>query len=128
MRYIIILSAFLVSSLSFAQKTSSISGVLMDAESNRVPLKYGKVSIKETGKEVFTDENGLFKFENIKEGTYTLTYSFVGYETKESKTKITFGKNNHITMSLSTSRLSFDDILLALDCAVKKDDITANNN
>ena len=85
MRRIIFLSAFFISIFAFAQKTSSISGVLMDAELNNEPLKYAKVSIKETGKEAFTDENGVFKFENLTEGTYTLEYSFVGYETQEAK-------------------------------------------
>lgn len=122
MRRIIFLSAFLISAFALAQETSSISGVLKDIESNNEPLKYAKVLIKETGKEVFTDENGIFKFENLEDGTYTLEYSFVGYETKETKTKVTLGNDAQITMFLSASTLSFDDILLALDSADKKDD------
>lgn len=122
MRRIVFLSVFLISAFALAQGTSSISGVLKDIESNNEPLKYAKVSIKENGKEVFTDENGVFKFENLEEGTYTLEYHFVGYETKEIKTKVTLDDETRITMFLSASTLSFDDILLTLDSADKKDD------
>jgi len=128
MRRIIFLFAFFISTFAFAQEISSISGVLMDVEPNNKPLKYAKVSIKETGKEAFTDENGVFKFENLTEGTYTLEYSFVGYETQEVKTKISNDKKTHITMFLSASTVSFDDILLTLDRADKKDDRPTNSN
>ena len=128
MRRIIFLSAFFISTFAFAQKASSISGVLMDAELNNEPLKFAKVSIKETGKEVFTDENGVFKFENLTEGTYTLEYSFVGYETQEAKSKISNDKKTLITIFLSASTVSFDDILLTLDRADKKDDRPTNSN
>jgi len=128
MRRIIFLSAFFISTFAFAQETSSIRGVLMDVEPNNEPLKYAKVSIKEIGKETYADENGVFKFENLTEGTYTFEYSFVGYETQEAKTKISNDKKTHITIFLSASTVSFDDILLTLDRADKKGVRPTNSN
>ena len=70
MKQIIVTIAFFISAFTFAQNTGSISGSLLDIESNNEPLIMAKVSIKETDAEVMSDENGVFKFENLAEGTY----------------------------------------------------------
>jgi len=127
MRRVILLSAFFISAFAFAQETSSINGILMDLESNNEGLAYAKVSIKETGKSAFTDEKGFFKFENLKEGTYTLEYSFVGYETKETTTEITSGKETQITLFLAASTVSINGIL-ALANSYKSEATIATDN
>ena len=51
MKHIIYIAIFFISALSFAQNTGSISGNLLDFESNNDPLMFAKVLIKETGAE-----------------------------------------------------------------------------
>ena len=41
------------------------------------------VTIKGTTKGTTTDFDGLYQIENIEPGTYTVVFSFVGYETLE---------------------------------------------
>ncbi len=127
MRRIIFISAFFVTAFAFAQQTSSIGGIVMDIESNNDPLTFAKVSIKETGKDTFTDENGIFQFDNLADGTYTLVYSFVGYETREAKTEIASGKETQITMSLGASSVSLAE-LLAVASADKSDPTITTND
>jgi len=128
MRRVILLSAFFISAFAFAQEASSINGILMDLESNNEGLAYAKVSIKETGKSAFTDEKGFFKIENLTEGNYTIEYSFVGYETKETTTEITSGKETQITLVLSASTVSLEDMLLTLSSSDKSGvNITTDN-
>ncbi|MCL6296219.1 carboxypeptidase-like regulatory domain-containing protein [Jejuia spongiicola] len=121
MRHIIFIATFFVTALSFAQQTGSIQGHLLDIESNNAPLIYAKVIIKETGAEVLSDEKGVFKFKNLKEGSYTLVSSFVGYETKESTVKVIDGKSINVKLHLKADSISLDDLMLTLASADKKD-------
>lgn len=109
MNHILYIAIFFISALSYGQSTSTISGYLSDFESVNEPLIMAKVVIKENDAEVFTDENGFFKFENIEAGEYTLAVSFIGYETKESKIKTT-SNSTTLKLSLKPSALSFEDL------------------
>ncbi|GAA4949522.1 hypothetical protein GCM10023314_23580 [Algibacter agarivorans] len=120
MKYIILTAIFFVSAFTFAQNNGSISGNLLDIELNNAPLMFAKVSIKETGAEVLSDEHGAFKFQNLKDGTYTLTCSFTGYENKETEAKVISGKSTPIKLALTASTLSLDDLMMAMASADKK--------
>lgn len=126
MKHIIVIVAFFISALSFAQESGHVIGHLLDLESNNAPLLYGSVVLKENGQKVLTDENGLFKFENLTEGTYTLISSFSGYETKETTVEITANKSTNITLSLNASTISLDDLMLAI--ASTETESTSSNN
>ena len=120
MKNIILTAIFLVSAFTFAQNNGSISGNLLDIESNNAPLMFAKVSIKETGAEVLSDEHGAFKFQNLKDGTYTLVCSFTGYENKETETQVISGESTPIKLALTASTLSLDDLMMAMASADKK--------
>ncbi|MCF7567398.1 carboxypeptidase-like regulatory domain-containing protein [Sabulilitoribacter arenilitoris] len=121
MRKILLIAIFFVTAFSFAQQTGSVQGYLLDLESNNEPLIYAKVVIKETGSEALSDEKGLFKFDNLKAGKYTLVSSFVGYETKESTIKVINGKSINIKLHLKADSISIDDLMLTLASTDKKD-------
>lgn len=127
MKNIILIVAFLVTSFTFAQNTGAITGSLLDLESNNEPLLYGKVTVKETGASVLSDENGFFKIENLKEGTYTLVYSFVGYDTKEIQTEVSSSKSTNITLHLAASTISLDELVFALASNEEKATATSYN-
>lgn len=114
MKHIFYTALFFISALSFAQNTGSISGNLLDFESNNDPLMFAKVLIKETGAEVLSDEKGLFKFENLKNGDYTLVSSFVGYDTKESKINVKSNKITTLKITLEPSTISLEDLVFTI--------------
>ncbi|WP_136482409.1 carboxypeptidase-like regulatory domain-containing protein [Cognatitamlana onchidii] len=114
------------SSLSFSQNSGSISGTLLDLESNNAPLTFARVKIKETGAEVLSDENGVFRLNNLEAGAYTLIYSFVGYETKETEVKITSNKSTNITLHLAASTISLDDLVMAIASTDEKSTTSTN--
>jgi hypothetical protein len=125
MKQIIVTIAFFISAFTFAQNTGSISGSLLDIESNNEPLIMAKVSIKETGAEVMSNENGVFKFENLAEGTYTLVSSFIGYETKNYKTTVISNKATTIKLHLRASTISLDDLMLTLSASADKEETSS---
>ncbi|NNC51284.1 MAG: carboxypeptidase-like regulatory domain-containing protein [Flaviramulus sp.] len=128
MKQIIVTIAFFISAFTFAQNTGSINGSLLDIESNNEPLIMAKVSIKETGAEVLSDYNGVFKFENLAEGTYTLVLSFIGYETKQYETNVVTNKSTNVKLHLAASTISLDDLMFTLASADSKGTSTASNN
>ncbi|WP_298532565.1 carboxypeptidase-like regulatory domain-containing protein [uncultured Algibacter sp.] len=105
---------FLITATTFAQESGTINGQLLDIESNNAPLLYGRILIKETGSKVLSDENGLFKFGNLEEGTYTLVGSFTGYETQEIKIEVTSNTSTTITFNLAASTISLDDLMTTI--------------
>lgn len=120
MKHIILTAFFFISAFSFAQDGGYISGSLLDFESNNEPLMFAKVSIKETGAEVLSDEKGTFKFENLKDATYTLVFSFVGYESKQLQANVISGKSSPIQLSLEAKTLYLEDLIQTIASADKK--------
>ncbi|SFZ90624.1 CarboxypepD_reg-like domain-containing protein [Flaviramulus basaltis] len=121
MKQIILATVFFISAFAFAQSDGSITGILLDGESSNEALMLAKVSIKETGAEVLSDENGVFKFQNLKDGTYTLISSFVGYETNESEIKVVSNKPVNIKLFLQARTISLEDLVFAIASADKKE-------
>lgn len=72
----------------FAQKekSGSVSGVIIEKES-RKPLEFANVVIKTLSdssiiKGTVTDKNGKFILTDVPFGSYRVTYSFIGFETR----------------------------------------------
>ncbi|MFD0861045.1 TonB-dependent receptor domain-containing protein [Sungkyunkwania multivorans] len=83
MKRILALIAILAVAHVSAQNTGSIVGNITDKEMNNDPLPFANVLIKGTTKGTTTDFDGLYRIENLEPGSYTLVFSFVGYETVE---------------------------------------------
>ncbi|HLT53980.1 MAG TPA: TonB-dependent receptor [Flavobacteriaceae bacterium] len=109
----LILLFVLFGSLSiYAQTTGSVVGKLIDKEFNNEPLAFGNVIIKGTTKGTTSDIEGLYAIENLEPGTYTLVYSFVGYETQEIQVEIVAGKVTEVNVPMGASAASLDEIII----------------
>jgi len=98
--YLIIFALF--SHLGFAQ-TGELAGKVMDKEYNDI-LPFANVIIKETGTGTTTDFEGNYSLK-LEEGTYTVIFSFIGYETIEiSEVNIVAG--DAVTVNASIGPLS----------------------
>lgn len=123
MKHLITLSLVFFSSLCFSQNNGLIVGNVLDAEVNNDPLIYAKISIKGTAMETTTDLSGLFLFENLEDGDYTLVCNFTGYESKELNVKIVAGNTEEINVSLKASTISLNEFeLLGTTAQNQKDD------
>lgn len=127
MKRIIYIAIFFISALTYAQDSGSINGNVLDFESNNQPLIFTKVSIKETGAESLSDEKGVFKFENLNDGEYTLVSSFTGYETKETKITVASNKIATAKIILEASTISLEDLMSTMASADVKSTTTTNN-
>ncbi len=87
MRIVIFSLLFLISAPLWAQK-GAISGLVTNSGENN-PLEYTSVAVYQSQDTTLvagtlTDENGLFKFEDIKPGSYFLRIQYLGYQRKQT--------------------------------------------
>ncbi|MBQ0734647.1 TonB-dependent receptor [Aquimarina celericrescens] len=83
MKRVFTVLALLLIGFSNAQETGTIAGKLLDKESNNQPLPFANVVVKGTTKGSSTDFDGLYEINDIPVGTYTIEFSFTGYQTVE---------------------------------------------
>ena len=69
-QFIIVLFAFITMSLSVSAQTGDIQGIVYQRSTGKV-LADANVHILETDQRQKTDENGVFQFTELPEGTYT---------------------------------------------------------
>ena len=89
---------------AFAQETGGVVGKLLDAELNNEPLAFANILIKGTTTGTTSDFDGLYEIAGLVPGTYTVVYSYLGYETVEiPNVEIVAGKVTNINVPLSAS-------------------------
>ncbi len=112
MKKIVTLVALFFVGILLAQETGSVTGILLDKESNDQPLPFANVLIKGTTKGTTTDFDGLYTIDNLEPGTYTLEFSFVGYETLDKEVIIKAGEIITINASIGASAAALDEVII----------------
>lgn len=103
---IVIFSAF--SFVAFAQ-TGKVAGVVIDGEFNDV-LAFANIVIKDTSTGTTSDFDGKYELE-VDPGTYTLVFSYVGYETKEI-TDVVVKANQVTDLEVTLATNSLDEVVI----------------
>lgn len=102
----------LITGLTFAQDKVQISGKVLDGEMSNEPLLGATVIIQNTTIGSQTDFDGNYTL-HIAPGTYTLEYSFVGYNTIQEQVNIVSG--NNITIDKTLTANSLDQIVIVAE-------------
>ncbi|WP_159018594.1 carboxypeptidase-like regulatory domain-containing protein [Algibacter sp. L3A6] len=124
MKHLFLIFAFLSSATMFAQDGATITGNVLDLEANNTPLEMARVSIKETGDKTISDQEGNFTLKGLNPGTYTVSLSFVGYETKTIEVNVAANRTTQIKESLGANSLSLDALMLTLASSDKNETAT----
>lgn len=112
MRKTILLLLLFTTTFSYAQSTGSVVGKLTDKEYNNEPLAFANVLIKGTTTGTTSDFDGLYTFENLDPGNYTLVFSFVGYKSQEISVDIVAGKKTELNVIMAASAASLDEVII----------------
>lgn len=95
------------------ETTGSIAGKLSDREMSGEPLPFANVLIKGTTKGTISDYDGLYILDKLQPGTYTLVFSFIGYETLEVPNVIVeAGKVTEVNTDLGSSAAALDEVVI----------------
>ncbi len=99
-----------------AQETGSILGKLTDQEANGDPLAFANVLIKGTTKGTTSDFDGLYELSDLEPGSYTVVFSYLGYETVEiPNVQVEAGKVTTVDIPMSASQgVSLDEVVVTV--------------
>ena len=114
--YLFILSLLILSITTQAQDetTGTIAGKLSDNEVEGEPLPFANVIIKETNKGTTSDFDGLYSLKNVEPGTYTVEFSFIGYETLTiPNVEVVAGKVTEVNTGLGASAAALDEVVIS---------------
>ena len=115
MKRFLFLSLFLIVSAVQAQDatTGAVGGKLTDREMNGEPLPFANVMLKGTSKGTTSDYDGIYLLDKIEPGTYTVVFSFVGYETLEvPDVVVEAGKVTEVNTELGSSAAALDEVVI----------------
>jgi hypothetical protein len=98
---------FLISCLAFSQ--GKVVGTVIDAEFNE-PMAFANIVVKGTSKGISTDFDGKYELE-LEAGTYTLVFSFVGYNTTEIS-DIIIKSGEVVTLDVLLETNSLDTVVI----------------
>jgi len=94
-------------------QTGYISGVVQDKDFQE-PLPFASVLIEGTSDGTTTDFDGVFQIE-LAPGSYTIIFSYVGYETiKVDDVIVQSGQTNEINLSLGTMAQQIDEVVVSV--------------
>src|SRR6478609_11959322 len=99
MKFKLIVAFLFMTVLGFAQNKGTITGSLTDKDVNNDPLPFANVAVKGSNIGVTTDETGKYSI-NLEAGSYTIQFSFLGYETIEEKIDVKAGETVTINKAL----------------------------
>lgn len=108
-----------------AQDTGSIAGKLTDKEFNNEPLAFANILLKGTTTGTTTDFDGLFEISGLAPGSYTVIFSYLGYETIEiPNVNVESGKVSEVNAPMSASEgVALDEVVVTT--SARKDSETA---
>ncbi|SDR79149.1 TonB-dependent receptor [Christiangramia echinicola] len=115
MKRFLLLSLIFIATAVQAQDTTTgaIGGKLSDKEMNGEPLPFANVLLKNSSKGTTSDYDGIYLLDKLEPGTYTVVFSFVGYETLEvPDIVVEAGKVTEINTDLGSSAAALDEVVI----------------
>ena len=100
----IFLFIFLITNIALAQDKAQISGKILDGEMDNQPSMGANISIEGTTIGSSTDFDGNYIL-TVDPGTYTVVFSYVGYNTQKQTVTLAAGENITINKTLTANSL-----------------------
>ncbi|RLJ65601.1 TonB-dependent receptor [Lacinutrix venerupis] len=107
---ILSLFLFLITAVAFSQ-SGQVAGKVMDGEFNDV-LPFANILVKGTANGTTSDFDGKYNLD-LEVGTYTIVFSFVGYQTQEiTDVKVTSNNVTDLEVTLNPSENALEEVVL----------------
>ena len=99
------------SAMMVAQTSGIIAGKVNDS-ADGTPLWGVNVTIKGTSLGASTNDEGRYKISNVPPGTFTLVFSYLGYEKTEREIKVDRGSTSGIDVTLKQSVIIGQEVVI----------------
>ncbi len=107
--------------IGFSQLT--VNGTVTDKAGKALPG--AAIAVKGTYLGAVANSNGNYKFQNLKDGSYSFVVSFLGYQTSQKEVKLV--NSEKIDFSLETTAIMADEVLVAATRADRKTPVAVTN-
>ncbi len=110
---VLLTTSFLTSSLhaqTQSDDTAVITGTVTDTKG--APLPGVNVAFAELGEGTSTKADGKYRIENLPSGTYSLTFSFVGYTSQTREVTLRDEETTTLNLTLKKRTLQSDNIIV----------------
>ncbi|RTY89761.1 TonB-dependent receptor [Flavobacterium sp. RSP46] len=110
MKKLFILLILMCTKLVFAQESGRIKGIVKDT--NGIALSGATVQVNQLKKGTITDKDGNYSVDKVPEGKYTVTISFVGFESATQSVAVLKGKTAEANVNLQEVSNMLNDIVV----------------
>ncbi|MGQ7946207.1 TonB-dependent receptor domain-containing protein [Flavobacterium sp. WC2509] len=107
-----------ICAIGFSQN-GTITGVLLDKDSNNQPLPFANVQIKGTKTGVNTDIDGKYTI-TAAPGNYIIQFSFVGYESVEAPVTVVANQTATLNSSLGSGSYKLKDVVIKTNSGTRE--------
>jgi outer membrane receptor protein involved in Fe transport len=111
MKFKLIVTFLFLNVIGFAQNKGTVTGTLTDKNMNNETLPFANVAIKDTNIGTSTDDKGKYII-SLEAGTYTILFSFVGYENVEEKIEVKAGETITLNKALGSGSYQLKDVVI----------------
>jgi hypothetical protein len=81
--------------------TTSLTGMILDAQTGEA-LAGVSVKIEGSDVEAYTDFDGVFQFDGILPGEYTISATMISYKKESSKLEVNLNNENDLKLNLDS--------------------------
>lgn len=110
MKKLLLLLTFIGSLLAGAQNTGKIEGKITLEDG--MPLSGATVYIKSLDKGTVTDFDGKYTIDDVAEGSYDISFSYVGFETITQSVTVSAGQTTTTNVSLKESDSMLNEVII----------------
>jgi hypothetical protein len=112
--------------LPASAQTGKIAGIIVDVDTGE-PLAGANVVVEGLALGASADADGFFFILNLVPGTYSLTASYVGYQTTtQTEVAVSLNKTTNVDFAISSTTLETDAIVVVSERPVVKKDLTGS--
>ena len=94
-----------------AQETASLRGYVRDASTGETLLQ-ANVVVEETGAGTATNNAGYYTLRGLRPGTYTVAFSYIGFQTRTETVTLAAGEERRLDVELPPADLQTEEVVV----------------
>jgi len=109
---LLLCAALLLSALpAAAQEAASLRGYVRDASTGETLLQANIVA-KETGQGTATNNSGYYTLRGLDPGTYTVVFSYIGFQTQTEEVTLAAGEEQRLDVELAPAEVLGEEVVV----------------
>ena len=94
-----------------AQESASLRGYVRDASTGETLLQ-ANVVVQETGAGAATNNAGYYTLRGLSPGTYTVVFSYIGFQTRAEEVTLAAGEERRLDVELTPAEVETDEVVV----------------